>query len=51
MGNLEHPDESDEDMGQLRTDAIVFSHYDCMVVRVCQEAYVEAQCTVHISWT
>ena len=35
-------------MGQKATDAMVQSQHDCMVVRVCQEAYDE--CTVRISW-
>ena len=43
MQNLEHSDVSEKDMGQKTTDAMVYSQHDCMVVRVCQEAYVEAQ--------
>ena len=43
MQNLEHSDGSEEKMGQETTDDMVLSQHDCMVVRVCQEAYVEAQ--------
>ena len=42
MQNLEHSDESEKDMGQKTTDAMVQIQHDCMVVRVCHEAYVEA---------
>ena len=38
-------DENDE-AHQKTTDAMVQSPYDCMVIRVCQEAYVEAQHSV-----
>ena len=41
-----HSDGSDESMGQKTTDAMVQSQHDCMVVRVCQKAYVEAQQSV-----
>ena len=33
-------------MGQKTTDGVVQSQHDCMVIRVCQEAYVEAQQSV-----
>ena len=46
MQNLEHSDGSEEDMGQKTTDAMVQSQYDCMVVRICREAYVETQQSV-----
>ena len=39
---LEHSVGSEETMDQKTTDAMVQSH-DCLVLRVCQEAYVEAQ--------
>ena len=43
MQNLEHSDESEKYMGQKTTDAMVQSQHDCIVVRNCQEAYVEAK--------
>ena len=43
MQNFEHSDGGEKDMGQKTTDAMVQSQHDCMVIRVCQEAYVEAQ--------
>ena len=46
MQNLEHSDGSEKDMGQKTTDTMAESQHDCMVVRVCQEAYVEAQQSV-----
>ena len=46
MQNLEQSDGSEKDMGQKTTDAMVQSQHDCMVVRVCQETYVEAQQSV-----
>ena len=46
MQNLEHSDGSEKDMGQKTTDAMVQSQHDWMVVRVCQEAYVETQQSV-----
>ena len=46
MQNLEHSDGNEKDMGQKTTDAMVQSQHDCMVVRVCQEAYVDAQQSV-----
>ena len=42
MQNLEHSDGSEKDMGQKTTDAMVQNKRDCMVVRICQETYVEA---------
>ena len=39
-------DGSEKDIGQKTTDALVQSQHDCMVVRICQEAYVEAQQSV-----
>ena len=36
MKNLEHTDESEKDLDQKTTDAMVQSQHDCMVVRVCQ---------------
>ena len=47
MQNLEHSDGSEEIMDQKTTDAMVPSQHDCMVVRVCQKAYVEAQQSGH----
>ena len=46
MQNLEHPDGGEKDMDQKTTDAVIQSQHDWMVIRVCQEAYVEAQQTV-----
>ena len=46
MQNLKHSDGSEKDVGQNTTDALVQSQHDCMVIRVCQEAYVEAQQSV-----
>ena len=46
MRNLEHSNESEKDMGQKTTDAMFQSQHDCMVVRVCQETYIEAQQSV-----
>ena len=43
MQNLEYSDGSEKNRGQKTTDVLVQSQLDCMVVRVCQEAYVEAQ--------
>ena len=37
-------------MGQKTADAMVQSQYDCMVVRACQETYVEAKQSVQC-WT
>ena len=33
-------------MGHKTTDAVVQSQYDFMIVRICQEVYVEAQQSV-----
>ena len=41
MQKHEHSDGSEEDMGQKTADAMVYSQLDCMVLRVCQEAYVK----------
>ena len=41
MQNPEHCDGSEKDMGQKTTEAMIQSQNDCMVVRICQEAYVE----------
>ena len=46
MQNFEHSDGSEKDKGQRTTDAMVPSQHDCMVERVCQETYVEAQQSV-----
>ena len=46
MQNPEHSDGSEKDMGQEMTDAMDQSQHDCMLVRICQEAYVEAQKSV-----
>ena len=46
MQNLEHSDESEKDMGQKTTVAMVQSQRDCMVLRICQKALVEAQQSV-----
>ena len=46
MKDLEHSDGSEKDMGQKTTDAMFQSQRDCMVVRVCQKAYVQAQQSV-----
>ena len=46
MQNIEHSNGSEKDMGQKTTDAMVQSRHDCMIVRVCQEACVEAQQSV-----
>ena len=46
MQNLENSDGSENDTGQKTYDAMVQSQHDCMVVRVCQEIYVEAQQSV-----
>ena len=43
---FEHSDGSEEDMGQKTTDAMIKSQFDCMIARVCQKAYVEAQHSV-----
>ena len=46
MKNLENSDGSKKDMGQKTTDAMIQCQHDCMVVRVCQKAYVKAQQSV-----
>ena len=46
MQNLEHFDGIKEDMGKKTTDAKIQSHHYCLVVRVCQKAYVETQQSV-----
>ena len=46
MQNREPSDRKEKDMGEKTTDAMVQSQHECMVVRVCQEAYVEAQQSV-----
>ena len=46
MQDSERYDGSEKDMGKETTDAMVWSQSDCMVVRVCQEAYVEARQSV-----
>ena len=43
MQTFEHSDGCEENMCQKTTDAMVKSQHDCLVVRVCQKAYVEAQ--------
>ena len=43
MQKFEHSDGSEQDMGQKTTDAMVQSQHDCMLVRRCQEAYVQTQ--------
>ena len=40
------PTEVKKKMGQKTTDAVLQSQHDCMVVRVCQETFVEAQQSV-----
>ena len=35
-----------KDVGEETTDAMVMSQHDCMVVRTCQKAYVEARQSV-----
>ena len=40
---LSNFDGSEKNMGQKTTDAMVQSQHDCMVVRICQEEYVEIQ--------
>ena len=46
MQDSEHSDGSEKDMGKKTTDATVPSQHDCMVVRICQETYVEARQSV-----
>ena len=46
MQNLEQSDGSEKYLGQKTTDTMVQIQHDCMVVRVCQEAYVEARQSV-----
>ena len=46
MQNPEHCDGSEKDMDQKTTEAKIQSQNDCMVVRICQEAYVEIQQSV-----
>ena len=41
MQSSKHSDGSEEDMGKKTIDAMVQSLHDCMVVRVCEKAYVE----------
>ena len=43
MQTLERSDGCEENMCQKTTDAMIKSQHDCLVVRVCQKAYVEAQ--------
>ena len=43
MQDSEHSDGIEKDKGKKTTDAMVYSQHDCMVVRICQEAYVEAR--------
>ena len=43
MQSSKHSDGSEEDMGEKTIDAMVQSQHDCMVVRVCEKAYVEAR--------
>ena len=43
MQDSEHSDGIEKDIGKKTTDAMVYSQHDCMVVRICQEAYVEAR--------
>ena len=43
MQSSKHSDGSEEDMGKKTIDAMVQSQHDCMVVRVCEKAYVEAR--------
>ena len=43
MQNLEYCDGSEKNMGQKTTDVVAQNPHDCMCVRVCEEAYVEAQ--------
>ena len=46
MQSSKHSDGSEEDMGKKTIDAMVQSQHDCMVVRVCEKAYVEARQSV-----
>ena len=46
MQNLEHSDGSEKDMGRKTIDAMAQSQLDWMVIRICQEAYVETQQSV-----
>ena len=46
MQDSEHSDGSKKDMGKKTTDAMVYSQHDCMVVGICQKAYVEARQSV-----
>ena len=46
MQNLEHSDRKEKLMGEKTTHAVVQSQHECMVVRLFQEAYVEAQQSV-----
>ena len=46
MQNFEHSDGSEKDMSQKMTDAMVQSQHDCMLLRICQEAYVKTQQSV-----
>ena len=39
---LNTPMEVKKKLGQKTTDAMVQSQHECMVVRICQKAYVEA---------
>ena len=43
MQDSKHSDGSEKDMGKKTIDAMVQSLHDCMVVRICQKAYVEAR--------
>ena len=46
MQHFEHSNGSKEDMGQKRTDPMVQSQNDGLVVLLCQQAYGEAQQSV-----
>ena len=46
MQNYKYSVGREENMGQKTGDAVVKSQHDCIVVRVCQEAYCEAQQSV-----
>ena len=46
MQDFDHSDGSEKDNGQKTSDALVQRQHDCMVVRVCQKSYVEAQQSV-----
>ena len=43
MQTFEHSDGCEENMCQKTTDAMIKNQHDCLVVRVCQKTYVEAQ--------